>query len=348
MPLQVGIVGARRRSQGIGEHIARHLAALGANVVAIVGTQPDTLAEARDNLCRRHGIEVRGYLDLEAMLAAERLDAVAICSPDACHRQHLRIALARGVHVLCEKPLVFEPARDSLADARPLVAGFAAARRMLMVNQQWPYTLPAFEELYPGVVDQARPPRQLEMLLCPGSTGAAMVPNALPHVLSLLLALAPVGGEACRIEVRGEGPPEAPNSLDITFAYVHSQGTTAVRCVFRQGPTQPRPAGYAIDGYAVRRVIDATDYSMRLEAVEANARSVPLPDPMSLLLTDFLRRIETATVPQPADPTLLDAQRLLCDVYRAAVAQLSPGHAAPFAAVPRPALARMRLLRTLS
>jgi hypothetical protein len=337
MSLRIGIVGARRQQQGIGEHVARHLAALGADVVAIVGTRPETLGEAVLALGERHGPRVRGYLDLEAMLSAERLDAVAICSPDAFHRQHLRIALAAGVHVLCEKPLVFEPGRDSLADARSLVAGFAAAGRLLMVNQQWPYTLPAFARLHPGADGFHQPPERIEMLLCPGSRGAVMIPNAMPHVLSLLSAMTPAGGEARDILVRATGPDQAPDSqIEITFDYVHGRRATAVRAVFRQATQQPRPAGYAIDGRAVRRLIDPTDYSMCFRETDDlfalsdppdTARSVPLPDPMPLLLGNFLRRISESN--RSIDPALLDCQRLLGEVYRAAVGRMPPPLSAP-------------------
>jgi hypothetical protein len=335
--MRIGIVGARRQQQGIGEHVARHLAALDAEVVAIVGTRPETLGEAVLTLSERYGLDVRGYLDLEAMLAAERLDAVAICSPDAFHRQHLRIALAAGVHVLCEKPLVFEAGRDPLADARPLVAGFAAAGRLLMVNQQWPYTLPAFARLHPGTDWFRRPPERIEMLLCPGSRGAAMIPNALPHVLSLLLAVAPAGGEAREILVRATGPDPAPDSqIEVSFDYEHGRRATAVRAVFRQASRQPRPAGYAIDGRAVRRVIDPTDYSMRFRQTDDlfaasdppdTARWVGLPDPLPLLLGDFLRRIVESN--RSIDPALLDTQRLLGEVHRLAASRMPPPLPAP-------------------
>jgi predicted dehydrogenase len=43
------------------------------------------------------------------MLAAEELDFVDVCTPPAFHAAEIRGALERGLHVLCEKPLVLAP-----------------------------------------------------------------------------------------------------------------------------------------------------------------------------------------------------------------------------------------------
>src|SRR5687767_7110750 len=99
-PLRLGIVGSLATGERAEGHIARHLTSLGAEVAAVADPQGN-------------------YANLDAMLAHQGLDAVAICSPADLHRQHLRTALAHGVHVLCEKPLVLESRRDPVTDARP-------------------------------------------------------------------------------------------------------------------------------------------------------------------------------------------------------------------------------------
>ena len=332
--LRVGVVGARRGRQGIGEHVAWRLARLGAEVPAIVGTTSASVAEAQRNLRDRHGLETRGYLSLPAMLRAERLDAVAICSPNQCHREQLQIALDNGLHALCEKPLVFEAAGGSADVARPLVDGFFSAGKTLMVNEQWPYTLPWFRRLLPP--GEGAVARSLAMLLCPAETGAAMIPNALPHLLSLLLAVAPAGGTARDIEVAGDDPRE----LHVRFQYDAGDDVSmetnaiAVHALFRQALEQPRPAGYSIDGRAARRTIDMADYSMALEAVQdlfaeplavgnpTSSRRIAIPDPLELLLKDFLARIAPG-LPTKHDATLLDRLRLLDEVHRAVVEQLA-------------------------
>ena len=46
------------------------------------------------------------YRDLEAMVARDDIDIVAIYTPDHLHRAHIQIALEAGKHVICTKPLV--------------------------------------------------------------------------------------------------------------------------------------------------------------------------------------------------------------------------------------------------
>ncbi|MCE9543981.1 MAG: Gfo/Idh/MocA family oxidoreductase [Planctomycetia bacterium] len=349
MTLRIGIVGARRAAQGIGQFIARELADLGADVCAIVGTRPETLAAAAEALRAYYGPSVRGYLTLDEMLRRESLDAVAICSPHDFHAEHLAQALAAGVHVLCEKPLVFTPLADNRAVAEPLVEGFAAAGKVLMVNTQWPYTLPAFDQCYPAV--RANPFERLEMLLAPAVEGLEMIPNALPHVLSMLLACAPAGGRVENIRC----DKSRKDRMDVSFDYVHAVGSVAVSSRSLYCPEQPRPAGYAINGSTVARTLRLTDYSIFFTPIAAplwvagetaqklgvdysgafppapGARHNPSPqssavrleDPLRLLLADFISRTRREARLQPidateVDATVLDGVRLLDEIYRAA------------------------------
>ena len=330
---RIGIIGARRRSQGIGQHVARHLAALGGDVVAIVGTRPESVTAAQRELSDRYTLQTRGYQSVEAMLASEELDAIAICSPPEFHRVHLHAALEHGVHVLCEKPLLFESGRDPEADARPIIEAFAASGKVLMANEQWPYTLSSFAELHPAAGLFKRPCEALDVLLAPAETGLAMIPSALPHVLSLLLALTPGGGAARAIKVACR---DSAAQMSLAFDYLHHEGVTHVSCLFRQALEQPRPAGYAINGHGARRVIDMRDYSMALESTvdifaaaaainhgPETARRLPIEDPLVLLLRDFLARIEIAQRRRPINPILLDSMRLLREVHAAAGHQLA-------------------------
>jgi predicted dehydrogenase len=61
-----------------------------------------------EGLARRYGA-AKAYTDWSAMLAAERLDAVVVCSPHATHAEIVLAALDRGLHVLVEKPLCIAP-----------------------------------------------------------------------------------------------------------------------------------------------------------------------------------------------------------------------------------------------
>lgn len=68
------------------------------------------------SFCAQHGI-ARSYHDVDALLAAERLDLVLICTPPATHVPLIVRCLEAGAWVLCEKPLC-----GSLADLDTIAA----------------------------------------------------------------------------------------------------------------------------------------------------------------------------------------------------------------------------------
>jgi predicted dehydrogenase len=325
--LRIAVVGARTRHQGIGEHVARHFAEMGHQITAVAGSSSESAHEACQHLQGAYGIVARGYASVEALLASETLDAIAICSPDRFHRQHLATALAHPVHILCEKPLVFEPQRDPAADAAPLVEASRLRRSVLMVNEQWPYTLSSFAAVYPQFDFSTQAPRTISMWLSPSVTGAAMIPNAVPHLLSLVWRLCPAGGDLEQVSLRS--PDGEGKELDIEFDYRHRWGVTHVALELRQAIAQPRPAGYAIDGHRVRRVVEMSPYELFLEADDhpsqasetgLPARRVRMPDPLALLAADFANRVLQCASGAAAwhDVTILERQRALGKIARAA------------------------------
>ncbi|HZO95740.1 MAG TPA: Gfo/Idh/MocA family oxidoreductase [Gaiellaceae bacterium] len=92
--LRAGVVGAG----SMGGNHARVYAALtgGCELAGVYDLDP----ERARAVARRWG--GRAYATLEELLDA--VDVVSIASPTSCHFEHVRDALARGVHVLVEKP----------------------------------------------------------------------------------------------------------------------------------------------------------------------------------------------------------------------------------------------------
>ena len=212
---RVGLVGARRVRQGLGPFVARDLVAWGAEVPAFLATSAASRDQALEGLARFADVAPTGYTDLAAMLASESLDALAILSPSESHERFLTAALDAGLHVLTEKPFVWGGA-DLVARTRRLTDGFAARGLHLFENCQWPYTLPAFDALHPGV--RARPPERFEMWMQPSSRGWTSLGDSVPHPLSLLQALVP--GAVPRVEdvAFSTHDPESP-ALTLRFRY---------------------------------------------------------------------------------------------------------------------------------
>lgn len=284
---RIGIVGAGRRRQGLGPFVARDLVAAGAVIPGFVVTR----AESRDAVLRAWsddlGIAPRGHLDLPSLLAEGGLDALAILSPAETHERHLEAALEAGLHVLCEKPFLW--GRPELgAAARRLALGFDARGLLLWENCQWPYALPAFEQLHPGAL--SGPLRRLAMRLQPASRGAQMLGDSVPHVLSLIQALLP--GGAGRIEqLRFAGGEPASDRLDLAFRFLAGERALEVEIELRRSDGHPREAVLEIDGLRAERLVAADGYRL---SFGADGRRVPLPDPLTRLVADF-----TAALPPP-------------------------------------------------
>lgn len=117
---RVAVLGA----SGIGRHHANWWTVEGAEVCAILGSSPASLAQAGDKLRGLFGFSGRGYTDLGELLASERPDIVDVCTPSELHHRHARTALEAGCAVLCEKPFVYDaalPMAELLGQARELV-----------------------------------------------------------------------------------------------------------------------------------------------------------------------------------------------------------------------------------
>ncbi len=94
--MRVGIVGLA----GIGQQHLRVMSAMEEyDVVALCDIREEVLRQ------RAEGLSVGCYTDFAEMLERETLDAVSLCTPPACHLPHTRLAAARGIHVLAEKPM---------------------------------------------------------------------------------------------------------------------------------------------------------------------------------------------------------------------------------------------------
>jgi len=100
-----------------------------ARIVAAADALQSRLAQGRSRLP-----DARLYNDVSAMLAAEVIDFVDICTPPGTHASLIRLALSRGLHVLCEKPLVLTP--DELRQVRD---ARAESGRILHTVHNWRY-----------------------------------------------------------------------------------------------------------------------------------------------------------------------------------------------------------------
>jgi predicted dehydrogenase len=237
------------------------------------------------------------------MLSRESLDALAILSPAETHEEYLEQAVESGLHVLCEKPLLW--GGTGLARrTESLLGRFCERRLLLWENCQWPYTLPAYHELHPGLPDES--PKRFEMRLSPISSGVQMIGDAMPHALSMLQALVP--GVAGRVDAPRF---EADDSvLRARFGYRAGAAVTEVSVELIRSAESPRPAAYAIDGRWAHRRISLPGYEIRFRSGE---REVPVRDPLEALIRAFVQELasQASSGPAPRNAAVADRMAML-------------------------------------
>lgn len=116
-----------------------------AEIVAICDRDVSRLATVGE----RFGIAAR-YTDAAAMFAAHRLDFVDIATTPPSHRALVELAAARGVPMICQKPIA-----PGLADARAMVAAAAGAGVPFMVHENFRWQTPILrvrEQLAAGTI----------------------------------------------------------------------------------------------------------------------------------------------------------------------------------------------------
>jgi predicted dehydrogenase len=93
---------------GVGKMGLSHLSILSAHPDVEVAAICDPTGYLVDVLNKYCGS--RPYTDFERMLAEVQLDAVVLATPSRLHAAMVEQALARKLHVFCEKPFVLDPA----------------------------------------------------------------------------------------------------------------------------------------------------------------------------------------------------------------------------------------------
>jgi hypothetical protein len=280
-PLRCVIVGPGRTRNGLGPFFTRYLAEAGVDVCGGVGRDEERSRIACAGLSRWTGADVSPFTDLESAIRETGATLVVVASPSVSHACHLETAAAHGVDVLCEKPLVGAEIQGACEHVDRLVGSFVERGRFLVENCQWPMVLPAFHELAgrrPAV------PSRVAMRLSPSGQGRAMLEDSASHLISVLQELV---GDALAWELAEVAiDVESADVADLRCTGVHSAGSFEVTFHLRRVESQPRPAWLAVDGFRADRVIDPSDYSMRLRA--ADGQEIPLADPLRTLVYGFV------------------------------------------------------------
>jgi len=142
--LKVGVAGAGQIAKVL--HIHEYDESPDCDLIAIYNGNLDL---CRDVIAEYEPKGVRFYDDLDAFLASG-VQAISVCERNFLHAEVSSKALAKGISVLCEKPMAL-----NLADAQAMIDTAAKSGATLMIDQSQRYSAPhqkAKEVLASGVL----------------------------------------------------------------------------------------------------------------------------------------------------------------------------------------------------
>lgn len=127
-PLRIALVGYGAQ----GRVLAESLLKLGdVRIVALCDIW-DYSRTYGERYFKSNGVDVKGYRDLDEMLATEKgLDAAIVSTPDVFHAPHTNACLKAGLHVYCEKMM-----SNTIEGARSMVDTMRSTGRLLQIGHQ--------------------------------------------------------------------------------------------------------------------------------------------------------------------------------------------------------------------
>ena len=302
--IRVLIIGAGRSRNGIGEYIGKYFHKNNAQVVAVLGTTQETSLRAASAL-EQYGIASTPYSSFDEMADREKADVLVIASPASTHYDYLARGLESGLHIFCEKPFIWS-VTGPLEKAVSHVLNRAREKQLtLAMNSQLPFALNDYEKLC-GKIEQ-RESNRFYAAMSPFALGAEMIPDAMPHVLSLLYA---VFGEGKVRNIRFEST--TPRDLKIEFQYVGSSGVCDTRAELASQEKQPRPFRFGWNGKIVDRSLDLMNYSLYFNY---EGQRLKIQDPLETSVVNFIEAVEGKGEPRIGGRHILNNTVLLKEIF---------------------------------
>jgi hypothetical protein len=284
--MKAAIIGAARNINGIGEYIAKYLLVHDVEVSCVLGSTQASSSSAAANLNNKYGMKPKAYTDFSKMMQESPIDCVAIASPSHTHKDYIDKCIGAGVHIFCEKPFISPdmPHQDAWIEN-----AFNRAQEkgiVIAMNSQWPFCLPFYEELC-GMTDPERI-NEFSIRLSPLSLGREMIPDSVPHALSLLYCAAGSGIMEDLTFDKGD------DTLMIRFNYLAEQTRCAVMIEMVRETEQPRTFSFGFNGCVARRHIDLKTYTLHLTYGD---KILKIADPLGLSVRDFVEATRTRREP---------------------------------------------------
>jgi hypothetical protein len=266
----------------------------------VLGTTEKTSLQASFAL-RKYGIEAHPYTTFDEMVKVEEPDIVVIASPSSTHYEYLLKCLDSGLHIFCEKPFLWGDHTDIRKRIEDIFEKARGKKLTIAMNSQWPFSLGAYEEICGKIRIQET--SHFFMRMSPFSPGRVMIPESVPHPLSILYFRYGAGEiKQLNFEPGGEG------KLDIRFTYLFGTRACDVLIKLVHQENQPREFSYGFNNRIVSRSLDLENYEIYFHYGNKKLRIV---DPLESSVKNFMGALEKKTEPLIGAPHILHNMLLL-------------------------------------
>jgi len=284
--MNVSIIGAGRTRNGIGEYIGKYFHQHGGKVISALGTTEKTSLQACSAL-RKYGIEAHPYIHFDEMVKTERPEVVVIASPSSTHYEYLLKSIDSGLHIFCEKPFIWGDRANITQTVKGIFRKARAKKLTIAMNSQWPFAINDYEK----ICGEARIKKKNTFLIkmAPAVPGREMIPESVPHALSLLYCL--LGeGEIEDLKFESGGARE----MSIRFTYLFGTKTCDVFIQLTYHETQPRDFSFGLNGQIVSRSLDLENYAIYFNY---GSKKLRIMDPLESSVKNFMEAVAKKTGP---------------------------------------------------
>ncbi|MBI2057050.1 Gfo/Idh/MocA family oxidoreductase [Candidatus Pacearchaeota archaeon] len=269
--LKVAILGAGN----IGKFHVREFKNAGCDVVAILGSSEKSVKKAAGDIYKMFHVEVKQYHNLTRLLKNEKIDAVSICTPPELHSKQIKRCLEYGLHILCEKPFVFDSKYENYKTAQDLLKISKEKKKVLTVNTQWPSVLDKL-----NLKDKKI--NSFTMYMEPPGFGETeIISEAVPHMNSMLIRLVN-RGEAANFRFY-----KYEEDIKIKFNYKNKNNVCKVIYHIKPKQERPRKINFSINDKKYRREIIGDN---RHFIVSKNMK-LEIEDPLKVSIRKFVGAI---------------------------------------------------------
>jgi hypothetical protein len=279
----IGIVGPSKTKDGIGEFVIKYFHLNQAKVCGIVSSNYINAVKSSKHLERKLGIVAKPYKNIVALLENEKPRAIAICSPAVYHKKDLLVCAECGIHVFCEKPLIWDN-EELLPTVRKIAENFCTQNLLLYQNTQWFYSWFNFEKLF-GEETLLNAKKIVIELAVSNFDPFFILRESAPHANSILLA---ISGSDIYEDFSIETDYES-EVLKVSFKTKNKNSSSlVVTYVFTKCEQQPRGMAISVDGLKIERVIDMNGYKIYL--LFRNKMTL-IDDPLNTSIKLFIKKI---------------------------------------------------------